>query len=102
MRLIDADSFIKYLGLTEENAREEETDIEKLECLVTLGDVENQPTVDAEPVRYAKRIITKSIEKDRYGCYPRYRIKCSECGYEAAFSKYCPNCGAKMGECKNG
>ena len=58
--------------------------------------IKDCPTVDAEPVRYAKRLITKSIEKDRYGCYPRYRIKCSECGYEAAFSKYCPNCGAKM------
>lgn len=39
MRLIDADEFIKYIGLDEENARED-----NLGEIVTLEDFDRQPT----------------------------------------------------------
>lgn len=39
MRLIDADAFIEYLGLDEENARED-----NLGEIVTLEDFDRQPT----------------------------------------------------------
>ena len=53
--------------------------------------VDDMPTVDAELVRYGKWIP----QDETYT-----KFMCSECksknykGYE----KYCPNCGAKMGE----
>lgn len=40
MRLIDADAFIEYLGLDEENARED-----NIGEIVTLEDFDRQPTV---------------------------------------------------------
>ena len=78
MRLIDADAYIHK------------------------GDLENEPTIDAEPVRYGKWRQTRiTLMADYY--------MCSECGVElkldfiSEFKKppvtynYCPNCGAKMG-----
>ena len=91
MRLIDADEFIEYLGLNEENAKEE-----NIGEIVTLEDFDNQPTVDVKPVRYGKWIKSE---------IPCEEFVCSECGgacwhYDTnrivSKSRYCPNCGAKM------
>lgn len=51
-----------------------------------------QQTVDAEPVRHGKW-ITKSTGGEYFDC-------CSECGYVEwdAPNNYCPHCGAKMDE----
>lgn len=54
--------------------------------------VENQPTIEAEPVRHGRWIFGSS----KTSCW----MTCSNCcksqsGQTACFS-YCPNCGAKM------
>ena len=62
------------------------------EWCVRLSDIENAPTVDAEPIKHGEWIESK------VGGYD----KCSVCG-EPTLAKYnfCPNCGAKMdGESK--
>lgn len=53
-----------------------------------------QPTVDAEPVRHGK---WEPVSEDW-----RHQIEwweCSECNFSASIKyNYCPHCGAKMGE----
>lgn len=63
--------------------------------LELLAELKNQPIVDAEPVRYAKRIIVKVADRNTYGFYS-YHPECSECGNTAAYGNYCSNCGAKF------
>ena len=82
MRLIDADRLKDTLGVSDR-------DIEFAEML------DEQPTVDAEPVRHGKWLCTDDLYEVAY---------CSECKYDADEPwglvierfKYCPNCGAKM------
>ena len=54
--------------------------------------IDEQPTVDAVPVRHGKW-ITKSTGGEFFDC-------CSECGYVEwdAPNKYCPHCGSRMDE----
>lgn len=85
-RLIDADALKDTLGISDK-------DIEFAEML------DEQPTIDAVPVRHGKYIGT---EFDGYadGCPVYYEWKCSECGCvfeeEEPTYNYCPNCGARM------
>lgn len=82
MRLIDADALpIKFDGHI---------------VSVWKNDIDNAPTVDAEPVRHGhwEKTIT-------------WWIYCSVCGSEPPNecncpTPYCPNCGAKMDEVKDG
>ena len=90
-RLIDVDKL--GIGRCNPDVFENKSYADGWNAAVTM--IENAPAVDAEPVRRGKRLIIKTTEKNRYGCYG-YRVKCSECGCEASFSNYCPNCGAKM------
>ncbi len=92
MRCIDADSFVDYLGLNTENARED-----NLGEIVTLEDFDRQETVDAEPVRHG-RWDDVSDYYDTIYC-------CSVCDEEFTLIdgtprdnllNYCPFCGAKM------
>ena len=56
--------------------------------------IDEEPTVDAVPVRHGKWI-------DRNGAIvaPFWeRYECSECGARSDNSNYCPNCGARMDE----
>ena len=90
MRLIDADAmfdenhcyttFNKNLDYCDDN---------------DLGEwIDEQPTVDAEPVRHGEWI---PVEMEmRFGTLKG--VKCSLCGKEKVRdgSNYCPNCGAKM------
>lgn len=60
--------------------------------------IETAPTVDAEPVRHGKWI--------EVGIGFNYHFECSECVWKDGYPfndrhKYCPNCGAKMGESDN-
>lgn len=50
-------------------------------------DVMNAPTIDAEPVRHGKWIVTTEGV-----------VKCSECKRKFILLKenYCPNCGCRM------
>ena len=90
-RLIDADSipwFVEGVG-----------DIP----VITKGEIDDMPTVEAVPVRHGIFIGT---EYDGYanGCPVYYEWKCSECGTvfedEEPNYNYCPNCGARMDERK--
>lgn len=70
-------------------------------CNEIIEIVEEQPTIDAEPVRHGKFIGT---EFDGYsdGNPVYYEWKCSECGCvfedDEPTYNYCPNCGARMDE----
>ena len=92
-------------------------DIEDVALLKTVTDgglsakklwrrINNQPTVDAVPVRHGKWIKgseTKRVKENRYGVlFDAYY--CSACESEAYWDSdygqilfhYCPNCGARM------
>lgn len=63
------------------------------------AEIDNAPTIDAEPVRHGKwikeNIVLTSLP-------PKRRWHCSECGSirdgydETVLTPYCPHCGAKM------
>ena len=55
------------------------------EVLVRYGDIMNEPTIEAIPVRHAHML------SDEDG-----NIQCSECGSGECWGNYCMNCGAKM------
>ena len=96
-RYIDADALIeKYIVVIRKDADEKL----KTEIAVLLKDIEEQPTIDAEPVRHGK------WADDAMGV-----LRCSECNAQAPWrfvgrgynevdyrwkSDYCPNCGARM------
>lgn len=58
---------------------------------------DNQPTVDAVPVRHGKWIHEVRYTIDSLHSYQQYR--CSECDMTyITNTNYCPNCGARMDE----
>ena len=88
MRLIDADALIDSIRECVEAVHDNyESDMEQgylnaIEC------VEEQPTVEAEPVRHGKWIEYPTADGMN---------QCSECGVlRFGESNYCPNCGARM------
>lgn len=57
--------------------------------------VDEQPTVDAEPIRHGHWIFNPKDAIEMMFTLP----KCSECGAESPNGgNYCSNCGAKMDE----
>lgn len=78
-RLIDADVMLEELK-----------DKEVVIAQQNIADwIDEQPTVDAEPVRYGKWIAQDET---------RTKFMCSECNAKnyGGHEKYCPNCGARM------
>lgn len=60
-----------------------------------LDRIDEQPTVDVEPVRHGHWIFNPKDAIEMMFTLP----KCSKCGAESADSgNYCSNCGAKMDE----
>lgn len=59
-----------------------------------ISELEDAPTIDAEPVRHGEWTDTGIEELDLI--YSGY--KCSQCGFILCgdHTKYCPGCGAKM------
>lgn len=101
MRLIDADALKKamdgYWGRCQRirKPRNGETAV----FLDVMATVENQPTVDAVPVKHGKWIYGNDFHW--------YTASCNKCGYQRRTDikadrwnqwKYCPNCGARMVE----
>lgn len=91
-RLIDADSLEPYYRLMQDNA----TGVKMM--ALPDGIVDQQPTVDAVPVRHGRWVDHEEMHPEWNNTEIWHR--CSECGYETAHSKtpYCPNCGARMDE----
>ena len=58
--------------------------------------LKNRPTVDAEPIRHGRWIQSKTVPTYHHCslCKATHRMKMSCNVY--VFTKYCPNCGAKM------
>ena len=68
-RLIDADVFIEYLGLSAENSREE-----NLGAIVTLEDFDAQPTAyDLD------KVVERIREQDGVCTGCRRKDECNEC-----------------------
>ena len=81
MKLIDADEILKEKYLESPHY---------FDYVVSVEEIENAPTIEAEPVRHGEWKI----------CCDGYYPYCSVCKEEPIgrkMSKYCPNCGAKMG-----
>ena len=101
-RLISAD---KLEADMYHNAFEIDTDLQKWDsgCWIRYKMFENvideQPTVDAEPVRHGHWIFNPKDALEMMFTLP----KCSECGAESpVVGNYCPHCGAKMDGEENG
>ena len=109
MRLIDADALRKYFEVPHE-----------LKCGIQAGMdeyalkcIDEQPTIDAVPVRHGEWIIdgafTYNLENDGKAYEPVYRCSCCHRQTEsylrldepkmpedADFPEFCPHCGARM------
>ena len=95
MRLIDADALaMAIVDAGQASKRYKIGDFWELRYTEIKEVMDEQPTVDAVPVRHGKW-ITKSTGGEFFDC-------CSECGYVEwdAPNKYCPNCGARMDDGK--
>ena len=91
MRLIDADTLkpSHIVASTTANSL--------CHLYVSLEDINNAPTIEAEPVRRGRWIGRRSLQVDE----DDFEIaKCSECGEEVILYQwqdlFCPNCGADM------
>ena len=93
MRLIDADALaMAIVDAGQASKRYKIGDFWELRYTEIKEVMDEQPTVDAVPVRHGKW-ITKSTGGEFFDC-------CSECGYVEwdAPNKYCPHCGSRMDE----
>lgn len=102
MRLIDADEIEYELAFREFylKAKWEE------QPMVWKTEIDQMPTVDAEPVRHGK---WRDLETFKRPWFRHHIFECSACGNTLDMdgvnagrgdANYCPNCGAKMGERK--
>ena len=95
MRLIDADALLERMKRTNRYFN-------------VKFDIEEAPTIEAEPVRHGQWVKAK-LKKDYwgfdsdgdFGCWSDYPVLCSSCKYDATENStgetnFCPNCGAKM------
>ena len=81
-RLIDADALSELVG-------------EPIEVFLSRLDLKLPPTIEAEPVRHGKWIVTDGKD-EQYG----YVCRCSVCGTSTIgdSDRYCGWCGARMDE----
>ncbi len=90
-RLIDVDTLLKELRKSCEYHAKNSRELSLLQRDIII--VQEQPTIEAEPVRHGKwRFVN---------CATGLRCQCSECLHwvDAGTDKnYCPNCGARMDE----
>ena len=102
-RLIDGDALEKaiYEWMPKDQETWMDSKIPPIENLVIsiMMTIQEQPTVDAEPVRHGKWM--KSTERNKEWWW--FCSNCQEHYFEddlyineKHFPKYCPNCGAKL------
>lgn len=102
-RLIDADALREHFMQHEREARTYRAFESADSWGGAVHDVEDAPTIDAEPVRRGEWIKVREMCGEIYGT-------CSRCGTERArltssgkiFEAYCLDCGAKMTEVQDG
>ena len=93
-RLIDADALVEKAYWHGEHPNVDNLFAEGVDA-VDVSDIEEAPTIEAEPVRHG-------YWENANGRPKTYIRKCSVCGKEAYFCgrgcsyKFCPNCGCKM------
>ena len=95
-RLIDADALaMAIVDAGQASKRYKIGDFWELRYTEIKEVMDEQPTVDAVPVRHGKWIHEVRYTIDSLHSYQQYR--CSECGMTyITNTKYCPNCGARM------
>ena len=113
MRLIDADALEKYVNCTDEAIEAAAEEIISNEVMRGIAikiakdlretvttDINEQPTIDAEPVVHAHWIETEEKYEDERCRYSYWM--CSNCNTwlsgRYGLYRYCPNCGAIMDE----
>ena len=90
MRLIDADELIKQACRSTEWSHGEHP------MVIEADDIDDAPTVDAEPVKHAHWIVIAPRdvnEEPDFACSSCFCISPTR-----GYTRYCPNCGAKMDE----
>lgn len=81
MRLIDADALLEKTWDADTRAGYVQ--------VVDVGDIEEAPTIEAEPVKHGKWDGWKNSHCSECGCF------CT-LAYIKDYPDYCPNCGADM------
>ena len=100
MRLIDADALKKLVKEFRDDAPQ--SSIRRYVCnviLSMLGDENQTPTIEAEPVRHGRWVMTLYTTTSKRGrVVSNKKFACSECCYSNGRKRnnYCPNCGARM------
>ena len=89
MRLIDADALKKKAEMRGRCLRPMVT---AYNMCVSTHDIDEVPTIEAEPVRHGKWEDSDDLEY-----FITFPYRCSVCGTAGGLKfNYCPNCGAKM------
>ena len=100
MRLIDADLLEKeiYKWMPKDQETWMDSEIPPIENLVVsiMMTIQEQPTVDAVPVRHGKW-TNHILGSTGYGTTVMHQCSECECMTISRF-RYCPNCGARMDE----
>lgn len=99
MRLIDADALKDYKCSVCEN-RERCEDREQV-CS-DIAEIDEQPTIEAEPVKHGRWVKHRIEKYDNYGNYTNAPglTDCSNCNFAAygiaEIYNFCPQCGVRM------
>lgn len=100
MRLIDADVLRKKIREFRDDMPQ--ATARRYVCnsiMSVLGDENQTPTIEAEPVRHGRWVMTCYTTISKRGrVISNKKFACSECGYGNGRrqNNYCPNCNAKM------
>lgn len=90
VRLIDADALKQKITMV---TKQYKPNAIMERPAILLEDVDEAPTIDAEPIRHGKWIYEPKDAIEMMFTLP----KCSECGfYSADGMYYCSSCGARM------
>ena len=95
MRVIDANALVEKAYWHGEHPSVDDLFADGVDA-VDVSDIEEAPTIEAEPVRHGRWVHT-DLAAHWYG-----KDECSECTYhehdrsDLSHFNYCPHCGAKM------